>query len=338
MKKPKTYIYIIVCAICIFLSIIFFLASNSKTVYSMNYQEKGDIQYKVYLKANDHYDELFLEEDMRYITDLIDYIDINYNYNLKTSNKFDIVNNNSMNANIIIKEKNKILYKKNISLEESETKKYKNDNIHITKNVKIDYQQYNDIVKQLLKEYNITKDVTNVLEVELSIINDYDIEKIPLLTTDEKSIKLEIPLLENTIELSEKYHNINDNKTVKYSVNKEINNYILLGISILFLTISIVMFIILLISIKTNNFYKHQYKKLLKNILKKYDKNIVKVKDIPDLRGFEVYDVVSFEELLDTSKIYNKPIMHMEIEKDRINLFFVEENNLIYQYLMRTRK
>lgn len=339
MKKPKTYIYITICAISIFLAIIFFLASNSKTVYSMNYKETGDIKYKVYLKDNNYYDNSFLGENMRYISDLIDYIDIEYDYDLLTSNKFKITNTSSIDAKIIIKENNKVLYDKNISLEEPQTNKYNIDNIHINKNVRIDYQKYNNIVQELLKEYDISNNVANVLEVELNIINDYDIEKIPVLDIDKKSLKIQIPLLKNTIEINNKeYDNINSKKEVKYTVNKEINNYILLGISILFLIISLILFIIIFISIKTNNFYKHQYKKLLNNILKKYNKNIVDVKDIPDMRGFDVYDVTSFEELLDSSKIFNKPIMHLEIEKNKTNLFFVEDNNEIYEYLMRTRK
>ncbi len=338
MKKPRTYLYIISCAIFLSLSIIFFLASNSKTIYKLNYQEKGDISYQVYLKDNNYYDSLFLEEDMKYISDIIDYIDIAYNYSLMTSNVLKVTSSNLIRAKIILEDSNKILYNKNIVLKDIEVNDYKTNNINLNKKVKIDYYKYNDLVKSLLNEYNLDDNVSSRLEIELYILNDYDIEKMPSLNTDEKSIKLIIPLLENTISISKEYVNIYDNRDVKEIAPKEINNYILLGISIFFLVVSIIIFIVMLISIKNNNFYRHQYRKMLINILRKYDKNIVNVKDTPDMRGYEVYNVESFSELLDTSKIYNKPIMYLEIEKDRASLFFVEENGIIYQYLMRTKK
>lgn len=338
MKKPKTYLYIILCAIFLFLAIIFFLASNSKTIYKMNYQEVANIDYKVYLKNNNYYNAIYLEEDMKYIPNLINYIDIDYNYNLKTSSKFKILSTNIIDAKIIIKDNDKLLYNKDIHLTESETKKYLNDEINISKNIKVNYPEYKTIVDNLLKEYSITNDIYSFLKIELSIVNDYDIMEIPNLDIDKKSMVLVIPLSNNTIEIEKEYNNIKNYQEIKYALSKDINNYILLGISIIFFLITIVIFIILFISIKNNNFYKRQYKKVLNKILKKYNKNIVNVKDIPDMRGFDVYDVVSIEELVDTSKIFNRPIMHLEIEKDRVNLFFVEDNNEIYQYLMRTKK
>lgn len=338
MKKTNTYIYITFCSIFLFLGIVFFLASRANTVYKMNYQENADINYKVYLKDNNYYNGLYLSEDMVYISNLIDYIDINYDYSLKLSGKYKFTNSNFIRANVIVKNNNKLLYNEKIDLNDIDVLDYLADGININKKIRIDYQKYNDLIKPLLNDNNIDSNVVANLEVELYIVNDYDIEKISTIDIDEKSIKLVIPLLKDTIDINKEYVNINSNREFKDIAKREINNYILLGIAIFFILISVVIFIILLISIKTNDFYRHQYQKVLNKILKKYDKNIVAINDIPDMRGFDVYDVVSFEELLDTSKFMNKPIMYLEIEKNRINLFFVECDNRIYQYLMRTKK
>ena len=66
--------------------------------------------------------------------------------------------------------------------------------------------------------------------------------------------------------------------------------------------------------------------------------NIVSVNSIPDVRGYDVYDVVSFDELLDVKKNINKPIMHIVLKNGDVNLFFITKNNNMYEYMMRKKK
>ena len=44
------------------------------------YEEIGSPNYKIYLKDNNYYKQDYLDKDMSYIANLIDYISINYNY------------------------------------------------------------------------------------------------------------------------------------------------------------------------------------------------------------------------------------------------------------------
>ena len=113
---------------------------------------------------------------------------------------------------------------------------------------------------------------------------------------------------------------------------------IFLIIPIIFIIIDIIVLINLFISIKNNDFNNRQYQKILKKILKKYDKDIVSVNSIPDVRGYDVYDVVSFDELLDVKKNINKPIMHIVLKNGDVNLFFITKNNNMYEYMMRKKK
>ena len=49
---------------------------------SINYNEKSNIDYKVYLKDNDFYDEEFLGKDQAYVASLIDNIEVDFKYKL----------------------------------------------------------------------------------------------------------------------------------------------------------------------------------------------------------------------------------------------------------------
>ena len=79
MMKVRNILYIILMFIFIVLAYLFFdRGLNAKTKIYVTYQEKSDISYKVYLKENDIYDKKYLNMNERYITSLVDYIDINY--------------------------------------------------------------------------------------------------------------------------------------------------------------------------------------------------------------------------------------------------------------------
>lgn len=60
---------------------------DSKTV---SYSEEGSVDYKVYLKPNDFYEEEYLNQNMIYVTNLIKSIEINYLYEFNISQQASI--------------------------------------------------------------------------------------------------------------------------------------------------------------------------------------------------------------------------------------------------------
>ena len=49
----------------------------------MHYEEKSNLDYKVYLKENQFYDTPYLPKDKKYISALINYIDSSFSYTFK---------------------------------------------------------------------------------------------------------------------------------------------------------------------------------------------------------------------------------------------------------------
>ena len=60
-----------------------------ETINSIYYNEKSDLDYKVYLKENNYFQEKYLGKDRQYIAGLIDYISADFKYELNASNPFD---------------------------------------------------------------------------------------------------------------------------------------------------------------------------------------------------------------------------------------------------------
>ena len=90
MFKERKYVLAYVIAILsIFLGIIVTIFGfNDTTLKNISYNEEGSkVNYKVFLKENDYFTDKYLGEGETYITSLIDYININYNYAIKFSEK-----------------------------------------------------------------------------------------------------------------------------------------------------------------------------------------------------------------------------------------------------------
>ena len=81
--KKQLFKRIRIFIILVFLVVTSFVISNSvKKTITLSYKENSNINYLVYLKPNDYYiDQPYLSKGMQYIASLIDYVDVNFNYN-----------------------------------------------------------------------------------------------------------------------------------------------------------------------------------------------------------------------------------------------------------------
>ena len=88
--KRRNMILNFVCIIVVLsiLSVAFlYIFINKNRDYSVSYQEKSNVDYKVYLKANDFFDEKYLGLENKYIASLINYIDANFKYEISMKEK-----------------------------------------------------------------------------------------------------------------------------------------------------------------------------------------------------------------------------------------------------------
>lgn len=275
----------------------------------IKYNEKSNINYKVYLKKNNFFEEEYLEMNKTYIASLIDHIDIDFNYDLKLDDKVDgkysyyikgIVSADKAN------DSSNNYWQKEYILSEKKDIKYTNENkLKINSNISINYQEYNDILTAFKKEYGVAMD--GKLKVMLVITNNITNEKIKRNILKEAELNLNIPLTSLTIEVpietKAKKSNgylINElvyDNNIKYTI-LEYTGYtlfVLAGIGIVYLMIA---------AIKCESVYQRK----LKKILKTYDGILVEVDSLPDLTKFNVIYVKSFDELIDAHSEIRRPI------------------------------
>ena len=72
----------------------------------INYSEKSNLDYKVYLKENDFYDEDYLDKNMVYVAGLIDKVKVDFDYNFISDETVDLNFDYKVMAKLLITDSN----------------------------------------------------------------------------------------------------------------------------------------------------------------------------------------------------------------------------------------
>ena len=329
--------YIIAIVLCTILSCVFLMISIShKSKTNLTYKQTSNLDYKVYLKPNNYYNEKYLNKDMQYIASLIDYIKIDFNYNFKMNYNIDYKYSYYIKSNILVTDKSdkkKVIYTKEDKLTEDKIMHKNNSNeFNIKEEFNIDYAKYNNLIKQFKSEYGINANSS----LDLSLIVDVTDEKGNKVMTpsDDNVMKISIPLTEQMINIGMDYKEINNSDNAEVYQEYNISNKVLFGISIVFMVGSLSSVVMLVLFLIKTTKKKTPYEILLSKILKEYDRVIINSKKNIILDG-EVVDVNSFEELLDVRDNLEKPILFYEIHKGQKSLFVVKSGNISYRYVLK---
>ena len=313
-----------------------YVGLNTKKTISLKYQENNDIDYKVFLKDNDFFEQNYIEKGKTYITSLIDYIQINYNYNIDFSDEVDAEYKYKVMAKI---ESNKSdttgnYWTKEIDITKELTEKVSDKpNYSINQQVNIDYNQYNELLNEFKKSVGLTNS-TGLLSVYLIIDSNVSTKEIK--TPIKSNLVLKLPLSELAIEASIDSDVSNNIKVIKKSVKEDglfYNILVALGLFCIVLAIFLVF-----VLIRSKRLYKKNYKYDLEldKILSTYDSIIVNIKDLPNIDDYDVIKVESFEELIDAHSEIRKPINYYRTRD--YSIFLLMNDNIVWEYILRRKR
>lgn len=337
MKKNLKYIVFILISIILFIisGLMFKKSINNYSQDIVSYDEHSAIDYKVYLNENNYFDVPYLDEDKVYITSLIDYIDIDFSYDLKLDSKrngkYIYYIKGIMSANVSNTENN--YWQKTYDLKEMEQVEYENtDHITFSKNVKINYQEYNNLLLKFKEEFKLSMDgffkVVLCIENYIESIDNNELSKQTITT-------LEIPLTKATIEVPIKTSEVKNSEKIAGDLiyNNSIRNYILKISSIVIFICGLFLISYSVFKIVRSLEKISSYNKELRKILKTYDGIIVNVKQLCNFNEYNTIDINSFSELLDAHSEIRQPINFYENNNKAI--FTLINNNTIWRYILK---
>lgn len=300
------------------------------------YQESKNIDYRVYLNPNEYFEEEYLQMNQSYITSLIDYIDVKFEYKLdfneKLSGEYSYYIKAIVEANQENSDSN--YFTKEYVLLPRKTKKYENlSSIILNEIVKVDYPLYNELLVNFKNDYGIDMDgnLKIVLVIDNNIVDPIYNEKI----NREGQIELDVPLTSQVVEVPiSADDNVEDGILKEITISKDGLIYLILkilGITSYVFAFSFVLYLIYLsiISIRMESVY---HKKLNK-ILRVYDGIIVNLKTMPKFVKEKLFIVNTFEELIDAHSEVRNPINYID-EKDGA-IFLLMSNGYIYYYKLK---
>jgi len=337
-KKIKMYICILIFLVafsCFFLILYVKLTNDS---YG-NYNEKSDLDYKVYLNDNEFFNKSYLASDNQYIASLIEKIEANFKYSLDVSeNMPEYKYSYGIKANVSVKDKeteNSLYDFTEDLVRESVYTQNDNSDVDIKKSIDIDYNKYNNLIKKFVDAYDLD-DSINTLDIVMyvRVFGKYE----DLETAKKKDVvSLSIPLTTKTVAIDMSYDLVDENPN-NIIVEKEIPNFyiifLLLGIDGVFL-IGYCTFLMIRYIIKSRT-PESIYNSELKKILNNYRSFIQEVNNNFDLTGYQVIKVASFVDMLEIRDTVQEPIL-MVSRRDKMGVYFLipAKTNIVYMYTLR---
>jgi hypothetical protein len=304
----------------------------TEQIYSYTTNFKYD--YKVNLIENNYIEnDDLVNKDMACITDLIDNIDLNLNYDFKGDQQekltyeYEIIGETKAvysknGTDEIVLDKEETLVEKTINTVDSEE-------VSIAENIQLDLKNKNELIAEfeqkmgisVTAEYNVIMKVTVKTNVQGEDVNNS-------YTSDIK------------IDLAEKVTGIsgdNNQSNTEY-ISKETGKEEVQYITLIFDFVAIAMAILILryISIaKVTNTIRNEYKYELNKILKLCQDRIVMIDTKPETTEKNITIVSDFGELAKLSEELFKPILCYIDEENGQTWFTVVSDNAKYRYILK---
>ena len=335
IKRNKTitkYLSLITIISTILISFITIYINNNKTEY-IKYKEQGYVDYKVYLKKNNFFEEKYLKENNQYISTLIDKIHSNFTYNL-TIEKENIINKYTYkiisNVKVTDKTTKKNLYDKTETLIPEKEIILKEKQINILEPITIDYNKYNELINNFINIYEVGNIESNLtVNMIINLIEPDENKK-------ESIITLKIPLTTNTTDIDTKNDLVDTkNNIIKHKKNSKYNLLLIL-ISTTLLITDILLITKLILYIKKTRNEITNYKKEIKKILRNYKQYIQKINNTINYKKYEKINLSTFTDLLEIRDTVQSPILMLE-EKTHTK-FIIPINNILYIYTVTIKE
>lgn len=326
-SNSKSYL-ILLFAITFALGIILMFSSTSK-ISTIGIRETGDVDYKVYLKDNEFYQDKYLGKGMQYIATLINTINVNFEYNNNFTDVLDYAYDYDITAKILVTDKydnSKVLYTKEETILEKKTGRGTADAFSIVEDIDIDYDTYNSYVTAYKDTYALDVDSNLIVTMNVNQTGSYNGKDV---NNKSNELVITIPLTKNTIDITMNTSSLDN--SFDFAIDESvISNKVTFVTGIALSVLSLLSLLVTLILTGNKN---DIYKKEINKILKTYDRLIITSSqpNIDESNYKNIIRVMSIEELIDVTEISNEPIIYYEVVPNSKSYFIVLKQDTLYK-------
>lgn len=303
---------------------------NTKTRVRVEYQDSSDVYYKV-----NYLEEDYNVDSDKYISNMVDYIDITYNYRNLLSEYVSGYYRYSVDGYLITYEDDiaESLWERKYQLVDEKTVVIDQNNVNnikIDDSFKVDFKKYRNEINEFIDKYDI--DVSGYLQIRISIMEFLNFNDLDNEYADEKVITIDIPLTYDTFKID--VNNIKSKNSHYEFTSKETMNLIFLVIGVFCISVGLSLFMLVIKQFKIIYNRQSKYNRELNKILSKYDDCIVRIKRFYVSRKYNMIYVDSFKELMDVYEKKNKMISFKEIKRGSEAIFVIIDDDDAWIYKM----
>ena len=341
MRKSTKYVTIVVSIIVLIFSFINFITTiqkeNMKTFTKeiYKYTNKFNYDYKINLISNKYMtnDEI-KDKNLAYVTDLIDNIKLNLNYDYTASKNSEIKCTYSivglMQAVYTRNGEEQKIWEKEETLLKEKTTDSASDNIQIAENLKLDLKDKNELINNFKQQLGMSIDAKYTVKLKIKVSTQVEGKEIE----DELTPFINIDLAEKTTKISGE-NNIENSEYISKEYNiTEKSSTLALFIDIVLIIVAI--FVLRYVSkFKIANVVRNEYKYELNRILKICQDKIVQVSTRPNDEEIEVVYVKDFGEIFKVSEELFKPILYYNAKENEEAWFSVMSGKTSYRFVLK---
>ncbi len=323
----------IVVALAVLISAL--VAYQLEKTYYIGYREGGNIDYNVFLKENDFYEEDFLEKDQSYVASLIDKIiadfsyqidmdtdDVNYRYSYTIKSRLEIIDNTSSVA----------IFNPEYELVSVQNKSQSSSNrLTINEIVVLDYDQYNSLAGNFLATYDLTNTTSNiVVTLEVDVLSDCN--AFSGSSAEKYFSELRIPLTTKTVNI-EMTSTIPDDEAKMIACTRGAGSEVFKTTAIVLAVVDAILILILVAFIFLTRTEDITYTARVKKIVSQYKSYIQRIKNVFDTSGYQVIVVETFDEMLEIRDTIQAPIlMHENDDKTCAKFIIPTDTKILYLF------
>ena len=311
---------------------------NLNKTYYIEYTEGGNIDYNVFLKDNEFYEESYLGSNQSYVASLIDKIiadfsysidmdaeDVNYRYSYTIKSRLEIIDDSSkvpiFNPEYeLVSEQNKLQNTSNRLL--------------INEIVVINYDEYNNIANKFIDTYDLSNVTSNiVVTLEVDVLSDCN--AFTGSSADTYSSELRIPLTTKTVNIK-MTSAIPNAESKLLACTRGAGSEVFKTTAIVLGVVDVLAILILVAFIYLTRTEDITYAAKVKKIISQYKSYIQKINNLFETTGYQIIQVDTFDEMLEIRDTIQAPILMYENSEKTCTKFIIPtDSKLLYQFTIK---
>jgi hypothetical protein len=326
-------VIVVVLTLAVLISAIVSIQLESK--YYIGYTEGGSIDYNVFLKENEFYEEEHLGKNQSYVASLIDRIiadfsyeidmdteGVNYRYSYTIKSKLEIVDKTS---DVAIFNPEKVLVSEQNKSQSSSSR------LKINEIVVINYDEYNDVANSFLETYDLTNTESNIIvTLEVDVLSDCS--AFAGSAVDTYKSELRIPLTTKTVNIK-MTSAVPDAEAKMIACTRGAGSEVFKTTAIVLGVVDALMVLLLVAFIYLTRTPDVTYTARVKKILSQYKSYIQKIRNLFEMQSYQVIVVDTFDEMLEIRDTIQAPILMYENEDKTCTKFIIPtDSKLLYIY------